>query len=82
MAKISRDDTSWHASGVKTRDARHTKSPEETGRHQSKKNTKKWCRGKIGKEHTGEWRDKGYCHILTCTKCGKHLDYKWRWGKK
>lgn len=63
---------------------------------QQKKDTKKWCRGKIGREHEGECkmydelkqanhgpRDYGYmsrCRVLICKKCGKHLE-SW-WGSK
>lgn len=53
----------------------------------SKKNTKRWCKGKAGVEHTGEC--KAYddvkhsglkCpewKILVCKTCGKELDNYW-----
>ena len=54
-----------------------------------KKNTRKWCKGKVGREHKLEWEKSSwgfsstYVHI--CTVCGKHLDYCfesfWRFGK-
>jgi hypothetical protein len=60
MAKISHDDSSWHASGVIKRDAQHTKDPEEDARMPGKKparkkDTKRWCKGKEGRDHEIVW---------------------------
>ena len=60
MAKLSHDDSSWHARGVIRRDAQHTKAPEDEARPvgappAKKKNTKRWCKGKEGREHVIEW---------------------------
>ncbi len=58
--------------------------PEDSvDRHQGrKKKTGKWCKGKVGVEHKGEWKlDKRYTHFLStwytkqCTVCKKHLNY-------
>jgi hypothetical protein len=66
----------------KRRDERHTigdiRAPAST-----KKDTKKWCRGKVGRKHKPECRDgqlQGWKNLV-CTECGKHLDYYWpmRW---
>lgn len=55
-------------------------------KHRSSKNRKRWCRGKVGVEHTPECRDyqdvknwragtmlNGW-KLLVCTACGKELD--------
>jgi hypothetical protein len=58
---------------------------EEIPKHRSKKNTKKWCRGKPGIVHTPRWelwdRFLGFAKnkqdqylIYKCTKCGKQFD--------
>lgn len=44
---------SWKARGVAVRDARHTHNgPEISGAPTKHKDTKRWCRGKAGVEHT------------------------------
>ena len=47
--------------------------------HHSKKNTKRWCRGKVGVAHDFAWHldykgRKGW-HEETCKNCGKSRDY-------
>jgi hypothetical protein len=45
----------WKARAVRRRDARHTKSPTEIPKARvanAKKDTKRWCRGKTGVEHS------------------------------
>ena len=74
----------WKERSIKRRDARHTKEPEiRPPGGSNKKNTKRWCKGKVGREHKPECRNysndvgnlfKGW-RILVCTDCGKHLDY-------
>lgn len=57
MAKVSHDKESWHASGVIARDKRATKSPQDerpVGRAR-KKDTRRWCKGKEGREHAIVW---------------------------
>jgi len=90
--KISRDDSSWHASGVLVRDARHTKTEQQVGGHRAKKDTKRWCRGKVGREHEGEWkhhdevthrrpgsRFTANCWICVCKRCQRHVDECFSW---
>jgi hypothetical protein len=88
IMSISKKDgvISWRAGGVIIRDARATKEPETEIRHSAKKNTKKWCGGKVGREHKPRWvsdHNKLYssASIFECEKCKKHLDYCWPWGK-
>ena len=75
--------------GVKRRDFRHAHDEPEVPRHKgSKKNTKKWCKGKKGVEHTSILRKKtwrtGEERVLyysnECEKCGKHLNYQYPVG--
>jgi hypothetical protein len=88
--RLKEDSASWHASGLIVRDARHDGSSPEVAPHRSKKDCKRWCRGKVGREHDGEWRpykeDAGYAtnwRILVCKRCNKHLDTCWSWmGKR
>jgi hypothetical protein len=76
--------SNWKEGSVKRRDARHTKSSDE---HRTtvpnKRNTKKWCKGKVGVEHKpkcmkySEVKRSGKLfdtwRILVCTVCGKEL---------
>jgi hypothetical protein len=60
---------------------RTAKTPEVSRPVAASKDTKRWCRGKVGREHQpkcfvressgGEWRD------LRCASCGKILDTWW-----
>ena len=55
--------------------------PEEP-RRSSKKDTKRWCRGKVGEEHRYEWKEDvggGSWMILSCVECGRKKDYCFRW---
>jgi hypothetical protein len=74
----------WKKSAVDRRDARNTKSPEVPVRNKSKKNTRIWCKGKIGEKHVtkcvdyvGTKKTSKYAknwRILVCTVCGKELE--------
>ncbi len=83
-------------SSLKRRDTRAAKDPEPTrASHGGKRNTKRWCNGKVGVEHVGKclkYRDVKRSHpdhpslfatwrLLVCSKCGKELDY-YRGGPK
>jgi len=58
-------------------------SDDEVTKYRSKKkNTKKWCKGKVGRSHEGlphyrraSWGNSGV--ELVCSKCGKQLDWWW-----
>lgn len=73
----------WTESANKRRDARHTKGPERSRPKPAKKDTKKWCRGKVGVEHEPKCMQGRFpeYRILACVKCGKELDHYWpaRW---
>jgi hypothetical protein len=74
----------WKERSIKRRDVRRTKEPEiRPPGGSNKKNTKRWCKGKVGREHKPECRNYsdhlsafgGSWRILACAGCGKHLDY-------
>jgi hypothetical protein len=76
----------------KRRDARQAKGPVIRPPGGSKKDTKKWCRGRVGVEHTPVCVDydahkrttftSGW-KILVCSACNKQLDHWWPniWSK-
>jgi ribosomal protein S25 len=77
----------WKKAASDRRDERHIKDEKEVPKHSSKKNTKKWCRGKVGVEHKLECKKYNdvknmsiiaqyyiNARILICTVCGKELD--------
>ena len=76
MTTLSEDKDSWKAHGVIRRDFQHSHDGPEVTRHiGQKKNGKKWCRGKVGREHVrgtwiiGRWGS----DTLPCADCGKHI---------
>jgi hypothetical protein len=84
----------WKQSSIDRNDERHTKIQDDVQKpHTSKKNTKKWCKGKKGKEHTPEcmtYKEAkgetlnhilGEWRFLVCTTCGKELEI-WYGPKK
>lgn len=73
----------WRERANKRRDARQTKAPVTRAPGGSKRDTKKWCRGKVGVEHTplcidyNRLKNTSYLDgwkVLVCTKCRKELD--------
>lgn len=74
--------TSWQESANRRRDERHTVADIRPPGG-SKKDTKRWCRGRVGREHKPECRTYsehkrvGYgpdWRLLICAECGKELD--------
>ena len=77
----------WKEGAARRRDARNTKDPVNRAPGGSNRDTKRWCRGKVGVEHTAECRvyveTKGLAglmgsalkrwRVLVCTTCGKEL---------
>ena len=58
---------------------------DETPKHRSTKNRKKWCGGKVGREHDPMWEDNkrvnsnSVCwYEYICQRCHKSLDTYWR----
>ncbi len=57
-------------------------------KHRSKKNTRKWCKGKVGVEHVGKWTKTvkwtvNNYYQKRCIHCNKVLEYWWdsKWLK-
>ena len=86
--KLSADKSSYRANGLIAKDERHTKDPEDeqpTGKTRGKKNTKRWCKGKVGKEHQIVWIRYVSIHnrpwvpenwlIQQCKSCKKTFEY-------
>ena len=83
----------WKEDGIRRRDFRATHNGPEVGRNRSKirrKNTKQWCRGKVGKEHVlytytvvmpyhfgGKRVRRGQCKV-----CGKRLGIRYKRRQK
>jgi len=82
---------SWKGGAAARRDARATKGPEPTRPGApGKKNTRRWCKGKEGREHkpkcmphprflagsAGQNLYEGWFDLV-CTECGKVLDRYW-----
>ena len=58
--------------------------PEKPKRWPGRKDTKRWCRGVVGREHKPEWRPLWggtRFQVQLCVVCGKHLHYSWE-GEK
>jgi hypothetical protein len=73
--------------GTEIRDARHDRGgPEVSGAPRKRKDTRRWCKGKVGVEHAlavRDARDMGKLRfsmtlIRFCTKCGKEIETWWR----
>lgn len=71
----------WSGGALKRKEFRHTHNGPEVPRHiGKKKNTRKWCKGKVGREHvwsrtaylTIKWLNKSY-YCWHCEGCGKQL---------
>jgi hypothetical protein len=80
MARIKKDPDGWHADGVINRDTRHDYGTPDAPKHKPKaKNTRKWCKGKEGREHKPVWSLESSFTWLTwyqstCSVCKKHLE--------
>lgn len=83
MARIGRDSSSWKAGGVLRRDARQVRDNPNV-RHPAKKDTRHWCKGKVGRGHviasrpiqmggSRDWGDEDYCRV-----CSKTLVQRWK----
>ena len=72
----------WRLRAIKRRDERHTRADVRSPSG-SKKDTKRWCRGVVGREHKPECRPysdpptpySAAWRLLVCSTCGRHLDW-------
>jgi hypothetical protein len=79
MATLKEDSSSYRASGVMVRDARHTHNGPSEPAHRSTKDKRRWCRGKVGIPHklvvSVELRKYGFPRLSRhCSECGKEFD--------
>ena len=78
----------WRERANRRRDERQDRAPEIRASGGSKRNTKKWCRGKVGVAHKpvcvdyNDHKRAGFrfgtqWKLLVCTECNKELDSWW-----
>lgn len=75
---------SWKEDSNNRRDIRNIKISDEQTKVPNNRNTKKWCKGKIGHEHKLECKKyndikkpgnhRTSWRILFCSNCGKEID--------
>lgn len=85
MAKLSGDDNSWKAEGLRAKN--EDWEARERPPKPAKKNKKKWCKGKKGVEHKYEPYEKSFGSrtkygIMKCTKCHKEDWSNWVWSNR
>lgn len=54
--RIKQDKSNWQASAIMKRDFRHDSSQPSQTKIRSKKDTRKWCKGRVGVEHDYEYQ--------------------------
>lgn len=84
--RLKEDKSSWHASGLLVRDARADKTPDRSRPQPAKKDTKQWCKGRVGRVHQVVWRRAKKYRFLTswekaCLVCGKRLHWTMNWDE-
>lgn len=78
----------WRERANKRRDERQTKVPNIRAPNGSRKDTKRWCRGVVGREHKPvcvsynelKHSDASYpkeWRVLVCETCRREMDYYW-----
>lgn len=52
-------------------------------KHKAKKDTRRWCRGRVGVQHEPEWRKsvRGPWSEHACRACGRIMDYCFKWHR-
>lgn len=74
MARLKRDNSSWRAQGLYTKYKEPSIVDKPVGNRLKKKNTNRWCRGRIGVEHewhsyqAKQWSDERWAFIRTYTE--------------
>jgi hypothetical protein len=72
----------WRVRANERRDARHTKTPVEVPKPAAankKKDTRRWCRGKVGVEHTPKCVDYGEAKHAPTDYCGHPVNHYEGW---
>lgn len=81
MGRIKKDHSNWKTMGLWKR-FQYPKVEEESKKPKSKKNTKKWCKGKVGVKHDYKLEIpqndpesiRGFRKVPICTNC-RRQDY-------
>lgn len=74
--RLKEDASSWAANGIVRHDFRH--DPNQPSRpHKARKDTKRWCKGKVGVKHSFVLIKRYKLHTLMwstsrCVNCGKN----------
>lgn len=74
--RLKKDSSSWRASGIIKRDFKHDHSQPTRGHFHNSKDTRKWCKGKVGKLHNYQralkWEFGTHKYYVDkCANCGK-----------
>lgn len=81
MGRLKKDHSGWRTHGLWLK-YQHPTASDTQAKPKSKKDTNKWCRGKVGREHEWHkfqkmkwsWRDDDYVDPyieISCIECGK-----------
>jgi len=75
--RLKENSDNWRASAIIKRDFKHDHA-DLKNTYKSHKNRRKWCRGKVGINHTIKWRKEVWLFSINinvgqCTSCGKHM---------
>ena len=84
--------TNYRASGLRRRNARQDKPPDDHRPVAAKKDTRRWCKGVVGREHKPVCMPYGkgvirslsvtQCwRVLACSVCGKELESYTPWPR-
>ena len=76
--RLKEDSSSWKSSSIKRRDFRHDPSQPQRTKFSRKKDTKKWCKGRVGEVHELELKESTTFLMWAwdyykCTRCGKKV---------
>lgn len=74
--RLKKDHNSYRASGIIKRDFKHDESQPIRENFHKKKNTRRWCKGKVGIEHDYKkaikWQIGNHKYYVSkCIHCGK-----------
>lgn len=72
----------WSTAAVRHRFERQRRDVPEVPRHRNGKDTRRWCRGKVGVEHKVQAAEiHSWLTVHRCTVCGKHVE-PGRWSPR
>jgi hypothetical protein len=81
------DESEWLQDAARRRDFRHSADGPEVLPYRSRKDTKRWCRGKVGVLHDYRWNRRRYSWRANdfveeeiCRVCGRHGRIRFGWS--